>query len=92
MATLTRRDAALTVQPPCAQHDRKMDTFPCGLEWHGPIYVVGPPNRSDGYGRRRPAPTLRVCALWSRGIIPGTRVFARVAARCTASTAFLEDS
>ena len=53
----------------------------CGLGWHGSISVVGAPSRSDGYGVVAPP------RIWSRGI-PGTRALARVAARCTSSTAF----
>ena len=53
----------------------------CGLGWHGPISVVGAPSRSDGYGVAAPP------RIWGRGI-PGTRALARVAARCTSSTAF----
>jgi hypothetical protein len=71
MATLTRRDAASTAQPPCAQHDRRMDTFPCGLGWHGPIYVVGAPNRSDGYGVVAPRP----CYAW---VLSGAVALSRV--------------
>ena len=67
----------------------------CGLGWPGPISVVGAPRTTafgggarDGYGVVAPRPTLRAGAPWGRGIIPGTRARARVAARCTSSTAF----
>ena len=53
----------------------------CGLGWHGPISVVGTSRRSDGYAFEAPP------RIWGRGI-PGTRALARVAARCTSSTAF----
>ncbi len=46
----------------------------CGLGWHGPISVVGPPSRSDGYGVVAPP------RIWGRGI-PN-------AAHCTPPTAF----
>ncbi len=45
-----------------------------GLGWHGPISVVGAPNRSYGYGVVAPP------RIWGRGI-PN-------AAHCTPSTAF----
>jgi hypothetical protein len=53
-----------------------------GLGWHGPIPVVGAPNRSCDYGVVAPP------RAWDRGI-PGTRAIARVAAHRTPSTAFL---
>jgi hypothetical protein len=43
--------------------------------------------RSYGYAFGASRPGLRPGALWGRGI-PGTRAIARVAARCTSSTAF----
>ncbi len=65
-----------------------------GLRWHGPDHasrgapVVGAPNRSDGYGLVAPTHAVaRVPRIWGRGI-PGTRAVARVATRCTSSSAF----
>ena len=65
-----------------------------GLGWHGPISVVGAPRTTafgggarDGYAFEAPRPARCAGALWGRGI-PGTRALARVAARCTSSTAF----
>ena len=52
-----------------------------GLGRHGPIPVVGAPNRSYDYGVVAPP------RAWDRGI-PGTRAIARLAAHCTSSTAF----
>ena len=86
----------MSPQPPCAHHHGGLIRCGRGLRWHGPTHalrarvppVVGAPSRSEGYGvvAPRPTPAARV-PLWSRGI-PGTRANARVAARCTSSTAF----
>ncbi len=65
-----------------------------GLRWHDPDHasrgapVVGAPSHSYGYGIVAPTHAFaRVPRVWDRGI-PGTRALARVAARCTPSTAF----
>ena len=49
-----------------------------GLGWHG---------ARDGDAFEAPRPARCAGALWGRGIL-GTRALARVAARCTSSTAF----
>ena len=65
-----------------------------GLRWHDPDHasrgapVVGAPSHSYGHGVVAPTHAVaRVRRIWDPGI-PGTRVVARVAARCTALAAF----